>query len=137
MPWSPTQSFPHPLATINHQSCKPTVGNFVSYAIVDMMVWEGLGDLVNKFRKATLSLDPLDSITAPSLIHRLRIPCSYLWYDRFCHSAIFEQIETDYVLGLQQSYPNRKTGATISISAGLASSPRSPTSHHRPKSMSF
>ncbi|KAJ5183811.1 hypothetical protein N7492_001427 [Penicillium capsulatum] len=79
MPWSPTQSFPHPLAIINHQDCKPTVANFVSYAVVDMMVWEGLGDLINKFRKKYLSLDPLDSITAPSLIHRLQIPCSYLW----------------------------------------------------------
>ncbi|KAJ5232851.1 hypothetical protein N7468_005807 [Penicillium chermesinum] len=79
MPWSPTQSFPHPLATINHQDCKPTVANFVSYAVVDMMVWEGLGDIVNKFRKTVLSLDGLDSMTAPSLIHRLKTPVAYLW----------------------------------------------------------
>ncbi|KAJ5675180.1 Sterol 3-beta-glucosyltransferase UGT80B1 [Penicillium maclennaniae] len=79
MPWSPTQSFPHPLAILHPKDCQPTVANFVSYAIVDMMVWEGLGDLVNKFRKNVLALDPLDSITAPSLIHRLQIPCSYLW----------------------------------------------------------
>ncbi|KAJ5114389.1 hypothetical protein NUU61_000148 [Penicillium alfredii] len=79
MPWSPTQSFPHPLAIIHQQNCKPTVANFVSYAVVDMMVWEGLGDIVNKFRKSCLALDPLDSITAPSLIHRLQVPCAYLW----------------------------------------------------------
>ncbi|KAJ5765918.1 hypothetical protein N7520_005477 [Penicillium odoratum] len=79
MPWSPTQSFPHPLAIIHQQRCKPSVANFVSYAVVDMMVWEGLGDLVNKLRKKVLSMDPVDSITAPSLIHRLQIPCSYLW----------------------------------------------------------
>jgi UDP:flavonoid glycosyltransferase YjiC (YdhE family) len=79
MPWSPTQSFPHPLAILHQKDCQPTVANFVSYAIVDMMVWEGLGDIVNKFRKKILALDPLDSITAPSLIHRLQIPCSYLW----------------------------------------------------------
>lgn len=79
MPWSPTQSFPHPLAIVNHRDCKPTVANFVSYAIVDMVVWEGLGDIVNTFRRKTLVLDPLDSITAPSLIHRLKIPFSYLW----------------------------------------------------------
>lgn len=79
MPWSPTQSFPHPLAILHQKDCQPTVANFVSYAIVDMMVWEGLGDLVNKFRKNILALDPLDSITAPSIIHRLQIPCSYLW----------------------------------------------------------
>lgn len=81
MPWSPTQSFPHPLAVLHQQdSCKPTVANFVSYAIVDMMIWEGLGDIVNKYRRNVLSLDSLDGITAPSLIHRLHIPCSYLWY---------------------------------------------------------
>ncbi|CAL5867229.1 uncharacterized protein PFLUO_LOCUS1444 [Penicillium psychrofluorescens] len=79
MPWSPTQAFPHPLAIVHHQNCRPTVANFVSYAVVDMMVWEGLGDLVNKFRKTCLSLDPLDTITAPSLINRLQIPCAYLW----------------------------------------------------------
>lgn len=43
------------------------------------MVWEGLGDIVNKFRKTSLSLDALDGMTAPSLIHRLKIPVSYLW----------------------------------------------------------
>lgn len=80
MPWSPTQSFPHPLAVIHQQDVKPTVANFVSYAIVDMMIWEGLGDIVNKFRRNVLSLDAVDTITAPSLIHRLQIPCSYLWY---------------------------------------------------------
>ncbi|KAJ5937623.1 Sterol 3-beta-glucosyltransferase UGT80B1 [Penicillium verhagenii] len=79
MPWSPTQSFPHPLAVIHQQDCKRTVANFVSYAVVDMMVWEGLGDLVNTWRKKSLSLDTLDSMTAPSLIHRLQVPCSYLW----------------------------------------------------------
>lgn len=80
MPWTPTQAFPHPLAVLHPQNCKPTVANFVSYAIVDMMIWEGLGDLVNSFRKNVLALDQLDSITAPSLIHRLGIPVSYLWY---------------------------------------------------------
>lgn len=65
---------------IHQQDVKPTVANFVSYAIVDMMIWEGLGDIVNKFRRNVLSLDAVDTITAPSLIHRLQIPCSYLWY---------------------------------------------------------
>lgn len=81
MPWTATQSFPHPLAVLHQQDRKPTVTNFVSYAVVDMMIWEGLGDLVNSWRKKCLALDELDSITAPSLIQRLRVPCSYLWYD--------------------------------------------------------
>ncbi|KAJ5371726.1 UDP-glucuronosyl/UDP-glucosyltransferase [Penicillium concentricum] len=79
MPWSPTQSFPHPLAVLHQQDCKPTVANLVSYTVVDIMIWEGLGDLVNSWRKRCLALDPLDSITAPSLPQRLGVPFSYLW----------------------------------------------------------
>ncbi|KAI2785971.1 Sterol 3-beta-glucosyltransferase UGT80B1 [Penicillium oxalicum] len=79
MPWSPTQAFPHPLAVIQQQDCKPSVANFVSYAIVDMMIWEGLGDIVNKYRRTVLSLSSLDAITAPSILHKLQVPCSYLW----------------------------------------------------------
>ncbi|KAJ6134158.1 hypothetical protein N7523_000480 [Penicillium sp. IBT 18751x] len=81
MPWSPTQSFPHPLAVTHSQDCKPSVANFLSYIVVEMMIWEGLGDLVNKFRRICLSLDPLDTITVSSLMHRLRIPFTYFWYD--------------------------------------------------------
>ncbi|BCR87280.1 putative UDP-glucose,sterol transferase [Aspergillus chevalieri] len=79
MPWSPTQYFPHPLAQVRARNAKRSVANFASYAIVEMMIWEGLGDLINKFRKRLLGLDPLDGSRAPSLVHRLRIPYSYLW----------------------------------------------------------
>lgn len=79
MPWSPTQNFPHPLANVRARNAKRSVANFASYAIVEMMIWEGLGDLINKFRKRLLSLDSLDGSRAPSLVHRLRIPWSYLW----------------------------------------------------------
>ncbi|KAJ0421271.1 hypothetical protein BJY00DRAFT_312185 [Aspergillus carlsbadensis] len=79
MPWSATQAFPHPLANIRSQNTKPSVANFASYAIVEIMLWEGLGDLINRFRKRELGLDPLDALRAPSIAHRLRIPYTYLW----------------------------------------------------------
>ncbi|PYH76778.1 UDP-glucose,sterol transferase [Aspergillus uvarum CBS 121591] len=79
MPWSATQAFPHPLATVRSQNTKPSAANFASYAIVEIMMWEGLGDLINKFRKRELGLDPLDAIRAPSIAHQLRIPYTYLW----------------------------------------------------------
>lgn len=79
MPWSPTQSFPHPLANVHRRNCKPTFANFVSYNIVDMMVWEGLGDILNTLRKNTLALQPLDTMTAPSILHRLHVPHTYMW----------------------------------------------------------
>ncbi|THC93158.1 hypothetical protein EYZ11_007367 [Aspergillus tanneri] len=79
MPWSPTQAFPHPLATIRSQSTKPSAANFASYGVVEVMMWEGLGDLINHFRKKQLGLDPLDAIRAPSINHRLQVPYTYLW----------------------------------------------------------
>ncbi|PTU23988.1 hypothetical protein P175DRAFT_0469539 [Aspergillus ochraceoroseus IBT 24754] len=79
MPWSATQAFPHPLANVRSHKTKPSVANFASYAVVEIMMWEGLGDLINRFRKRELGLDPLDAIRAPSIAHRLRIPYTYLW----------------------------------------------------------
>ncbi|RHZ49379.1 putative UDP-glucose,sterol transferase [Aspergillus thermomutatus] len=79
MPWSATQAFPHPLANVRPTNTKPSVANFASYAVVEMMLYEGLGDLLNKFRKRELGLDPLDAIRAPGIAHKLRIPFTYLW----------------------------------------------------------
>ncbi|KAE8334729.1 hypothetical protein BDV24DRAFT_172028 [Aspergillus arachidicola] len=79
MPWSPTQAFPHPLANIRSESTKPSVANFASYGIVEVMMWEGLGDLINRFRRRVLGLNPLDAVRAPSMVHRLRVPYTYLW----------------------------------------------------------
>lgn len=44
------------------------------------MMWEGLGDLINRCRKKDLGLDPLDATQAPTMVHRLRLPFTYLWY---------------------------------------------------------
>ena len=80
MPWSPTHAFPHPLADIRRQNTKPSVANFVSYVIVEMMIWEGLGDIINEFRKTRLGLDTLDAVRAPTLVQQLHIPNTYLWW---------------------------------------------------------
>ncbi|KAE8376412.1 hypothetical protein BDV26DRAFT_305613 [Aspergillus bertholletiae] len=65
MPWSPTQAFPHPLANIRSQSTKPSAANFASYGVVEVMI--------------ELGLNPLDAVRAPSIVHRLRVPYTYLW----------------------------------------------------------
>ena len=52
----------------------------MSYTLVDMMTWQGLGDIINKFRKETLKLDwELSQAAAVSMLHRLRIPYTYCW----------------------------------------------------------
>ncbi|KAF2427293.1 UDP-Glycosyltransferase/glycogen phosphorylase, partial [Tothia fuscella] len=79
MPWSATTSFPHPLANIKSTTADGRMTNELSYTLVEMMTWEGLGDLINKFRTETLGLEMLSQAAAISMIHRLRIPYTYCW----------------------------------------------------------
>jgi UDP:flavonoid glycosyltransferase YjiC (YdhE family) len=79
MPWSPTQQFPHPLANIQSSNADVNMTNFVSYALVEMMTWQGLGDVINRFRERALGLDPISLIWAPGMLSRLRIPYTYCW----------------------------------------------------------
>ncbi|KAH8889273.1 UDP-Glycosyltransferase/glycogen phosphorylase [Thozetella sp. PMI_491] len=78
-PYTPTQDFPHPLASIKKSNVDPGYTNFISYPLVEMMVWQGLGDLVNDFRVRTLGLDPVSTLWAPGALYRLHIPVTYLW----------------------------------------------------------
>ncbi|TLD17038.1 uncharacterized protein PgNI_00355 [Pyricularia grisea] len=79
MPWSPTKAFPHPLANIQSSNATEVMTNYVSYTLVEMMTWQGLGDVINRFRLKTLDLEPLSLIWAPGLLARLRIPTTYCW----------------------------------------------------------
>lgn len=78
-PYTPTQAFPHPLATIKKSNVDPGYTNFMSYPLVEMMIWQGLGDLVNDFRIKTLGLDPVSTLWAPGSTYRLHVPFTYLW----------------------------------------------------------
>ncbi|KAI9167442.1 Sterol 3-beta-glucosyltransferase UGT80B1 [Paramyrothecium foliicola] len=78
-PYTPTQAFPHPLASIKRSNVDPGYTNFISYPLVEMMVWQGLGDLVNDFRVKTLALDPISTLWAPGATYRLHVPFTYLW----------------------------------------------------------
>ncbi|KAI8626708.1 hypothetical protein F5Y19DRAFT_214387 [Xylariaceae sp. FL1651] len=79
MPWSPTRAFPQPLANIQSSNTDPVTTNYLSYAMVEMMTWQGLGDVINRFRTKILDLEPLPLIWAPGVLTRLRIPYTYCW----------------------------------------------------------
>ncbi|KAI9806495.1 MAG: hypothetical protein M1833_003682 [Piccolia ochrophora] len=66
MPWSPTQAFPHPLANIQSSNADSNISNFISYALVEMMTWQGLGDMINRFREKALNLEPVSLMWAPA-----------------------------------------------------------------------
>lgn len=40
-PYTPTQTFPHPLANIKRTNVDPGYTNFMSYPLVEMMTWQG------------------------------------------------------------------------------------------------
>ncbi|OMP89011.1 UDP-sugar-dependent glycosyltransferase 52 [Diplodia seriata] len=78
-PYTPTTQFPHPLANIKQTNIDESYTNFMSYPLVEMMTWQGLGDLVNKFRVKTLGLEPVSTLWAPGELYRLKVPYTYLW----------------------------------------------------------
>lgn len=78
-PYTPTQAFPHPLASIKKSNVDPGYTNFISYPMVEMMIWQGLGDLINAFRVKTLNLDPVSTLWAPGATYRMHVPFTYLW----------------------------------------------------------
>lgn len=80
MPWSPTRAFPHPLANIQSSNVDDVLTNNLSYTLVEMMTWQGLGDIINRFREKVLDLPALSLIWAPGLLNRLKIPYTYCWF---------------------------------------------------------
>ncbi|QIW97749.1 hypothetical protein AMS68_003267 [Peltaster fructicola] len=78
MPYSPTQAFPHPLANIKSSNADPNITNYLSYSLVEMMTWQGLGDVINSFRSATLALDEITT-WSHQILGRLKIPHTYCW----------------------------------------------------------
>ena len=79
MPWSSTQAFAHPLANIQSSNEDERMTNYLSYFLVEMMTWQGLGDVINRFRRKVLGLEPVDPTWAPGMISRMQIPFTYCW----------------------------------------------------------
>lgn len=79
MPYSPTQAFPHPLANIQSSNADPQLTNYISYAMIEVLLWQGLGDIINRFRAKCLGLDPVSLIWAPGMLQRLKVPHTYCW----------------------------------------------------------
>jgi sterol 3beta-glucosyltransferase len=78
MPWNATCAFPHPFAQIDPSTHRP-VENFFSYGIIDLLVWAGIGDLVDAFRMETLKLPPIALTDGAALLEDHEVPFTYLW----------------------------------------------------------
>ncbi|XP_059436707.1 sterol 3-beta-glucosyltransferase UGT80A2-like isoform X2 [Corylus avellana] len=73
MPWTPTSEFPHPLSRVGQQ-----IGYRLSYQIVDALIWLGIRDIINEFRKKKLKLRPVTYLQG-SDSSPLEVPYGYLW----------------------------------------------------------
>ncbi|CAD6261399.1 unnamed protein product [Miscanthus lutarioriparius] len=73
MPWTPTSEFPHPLSRV-----KQPAGYRLSYQIVDSMIWLGIRDMINEFRKKKLKLRPVTYLSG-SQGSGNDIPHGYIW----------------------------------------------------------
>ncbi|OCF77518.1 hypothetical protein I204_01506 [Kwoniella mangroviensis CBS 8886] len=79
MPWSPTTAFNHPLVRIEQSNAEKGLTNYLSFALAEMLTWQGLGDVINSFRSKTLYLEPLSMSSGPSVVDRLKVPWTYCW----------------------------------------------------------
>ncbi|KAI5084585.1 hypothetical protein GOP47_0000754 [Adiantum capillus-veneris] len=73
MPWTPTSEFPHPLSRVHHSAA-----NRLSYQVVDSLIWWGIRDIINDFRKKKLKLRPITYLSGsqPSMS---KMPTGYIW----------------------------------------------------------
>ncbi|CAI7648028.1 unnamed protein product [Penicillium palitans] len=78
MPWTSTRSFPHPLANLKYSTTEPKMANYLSYGIVEWLTWQGLGDVINDWRKS-IDLEPISATEGPRLAETLKIPFTYCW----------------------------------------------------------
>ncbi|KAJ5170112.1 uncharacterized protein N7500_002895 [Penicillium coprophilum] len=79
MPWSPTTAFPHPLANLKNVPADQEWLNRVSYSVVDWLSWQGLGGVINDWRKHELELEPISLSDGPFILSRLNVPYTYCW----------------------------------------------------------
>ena len=79
MPWSPTQYFPHPLAQMEATDEDPKFANYISYTLMELLAWQGLGDVINGFRMKTLHLDAISPLWGHMLLSRMKVPFTYAW----------------------------------------------------------
>ncbi|KAL9266463.1 Sterol 3-beta-glucosyltransferase UGT80A2-like protein [Drosera capensis] len=73
MPWTPTNEFPHPLSRVRQH-----VAYKLSYYIVDSLIWLGIRDVINDFRKKKLKLRPVTYLSG-SHGSPTDLPYGYIW----------------------------------------------------------
>ncbi|TDH66078.1 hypothetical protein CCR75_005217 [Bremia lactucae] len=78
-PWVPTTAFPHPLANMLY-SGKAQKRNYLSYKLVDLLMWQGTEGIVNEFRTQQLGLRKIRiGDGGRDMLLDLQIPHAFMW----------------------------------------------------------
>jgi len=78
-PWVPTQAFPHPLSNLPYIG-KYEKRNYISYKLVDLLMWQGTEGMVNRFRSEVLELRKIrKGDGGRNILLDLDIPHSFMW----------------------------------------------------------
>ncbi|TYZ66570.1 hypothetical protein PybrP1_000133, partial [[Pythium] brassicae (nom. inval.)] len=78
-PWVPTVAFPHPLSNLPYAN-KPSKANYLSYKLVDLLMWQGTESIVNAFRTEVLGLRKIrKGDGGRDMLLDLSIPHAFMW----------------------------------------------------------
>ncbi|EEY62346.1 sterol 3-beta-glucosyltransferase, putative [Phytophthora infestans T30-4] len=78
-PWAPTMAFPHPLSNLAYTG-NWRKRNFLSYKLVDLIMWHGTEGMINEFRTEVLKLRPIrNGDLGSELLLDLNIPHAFMW----------------------------------------------------------
>ncbi|ETP38849.1 hypothetical protein F442_13653 [Phytophthora nicotianae P10297] len=78
-PWVPTMAFPHPLSNLAYTG-KWQKRNYLSYKLVDLIMWHGTEGIINEFRTEVLKLRPIrNGDLGSELLLDLNIPHAFMW----------------------------------------------------------
>jgi len=78
-PWVPTEQFPHPLSNLAY-TWKPQRRNYMSYKLVDLLMWQGTERMINEFRTEELGLRKIrKGDGGREILLDLGIPHAFMW----------------------------------------------------------
>ncbi|TMW59544.1 hypothetical protein Poli38472_004613 [Pythium oligandrum] len=108
-PWVPTTAFPHPMSNLPYDD-KPQKKNYLSYKMVDLLMWQGTESMVNRFRKDVLGLRKIrKGDGGRDILLDLAIPHAFMWSSALVPKPadwgnIYDVIGTVLLKGVGSSY---------------------------------
>lgn len=123
-PWVPTTAFPHPLSNMPYTG-KPKKKNYMSYKMVDLLMWQAIEGMVNAFRRDKLQLRRIRKGDGDrDILLDLAIPHAFMWSPHLVPKPndwgkIYDVIGTVTLDGPSSSYtPSPELSAFLGDDAG-------------------